>query len=256
MKNSLSILLFSSIALCSVNADPWTYPLENLWPKCGGFYQSPIDVVFSEVVAIAFDALLFENIGPLYLIDLHNNGRYVTGHLVGPLSRPAVRIGNGPRYKFDHFRFHWRYNGAPSSENSFNGQHFYCEFHYVFINENYLDFDEASNHPDGLLIISVVCIIDELIDASLLTALVSAVQAIVNFDSYAYAVDVPLFDFIEDLLSPDSNHHYFKYRGSLTTPPCADADIILLKNPQHIRRYEYDFFLPLRDENNLPIYTN
>ncbi|XP_061390204.1 carbonic anhydrase 6-like, partial [Musca vetustissima] len=208
------------------------------------------------VVTVVFDALVFENTALLYLIELHNNGRYVTGHLVGPLSRPAVRIGSGPRYKFDHFRFHWRFNGAPSSENFINGHHYDGEFHYVFINENYLNFDEASNHPDGLLIISVLCIIDDSIDASLLTALVSAVEAIVGFDTYAYAVDVPLLDFILDLLSPDSSHAYFKYRGSLTTPPCSDADIILLKNPKHISRLEYELFLPLQDENHLPIYTN
>ncbi|XP_061387190.1 carbonic anhydrase 9-like, partial [Musca vetustissima] len=243
------------------SADPWTYPLENLWPttypKCGGLYQSPIDIVVDEVVVVKFDELVFENIEAAYLIQLHNNGRYITGRLLGPLPKPAVRIGNGPLYNLDHFRIHWRYNGAPSSENFINGQHHDCEFHYVFINENYLDFDEASNHPDGLLIISVQCIIDDtIIDVTLLSDLESALEKIVGFGTYSYAEEVPIFDFIEYLLLPYSAYTYFKYRSSLTTPPCADADIILLKQPRHIQKFEYELFLPLQDENGQPIYTN
>ncbi|XP_061395231.1 carbonic anhydrase 6-like, partial [Musca vetustissima] len=242
-------------------AVPWTYSSEILWPttypKCGDPYQSPIDVVVNEVVAVAFDEIS-HNIGLLYIIKLHNNGRYVTGHLeLGLLDTPTVRIGNGPQYKFDHFRFHWRKEGAPSSENSINGRHYDCEFHYVFINEKYVDFDEATNHDDGLLIISVLCVIDDsLKDKTFLTDILLEVEKIANFNTDAYTAKVPIFDFIKDLLKVDSSHAYFKYRGSLTTPPCAGADIILLKDPKHIQRVEYDAFLPLEDENNKPIYTN
>ncbi|XP_042241758.1 carbonic anhydrase 7-like [Homarus americanus] len=136
----------------------WSYDDVKSWskvaPQCLGSKQSPVD--FTKVKEFTPAPFVFTNYG---LIDtmLENNGHSLNVKLFpDPSNRPAVSGGGLPgTYLLDAFHFHWGTTRDKGSEHLLHGCSFSGEMHFVHVKEEYGTVQEALKHPDGLAVIGV-----------------------------------------------------------------------------------------------------
>ncbi|XP_054854755.1 carbonic anhydrase 14 isoform X2 [Eublepharis macularius] len=185
------------------------------YPDCGWKAQSPINI---QTEAVHYDPSLppvepegYRSPGSEAL-TLKNNG-----HTVQMSLPQTMRLHGLPRvYSAVQLHFHWgstRHTGG--SEHRVDGQVFPAELHIVHFNsEKYANLSEAKHHADGLAVLGIFLEVG-------------------NVENPAYS---HIFDHLEDIehaeqeivlspfnvrdLLPAHLGHYFRYNGSLTTPPC------------------------------------
>ncbi|XP_034163142.2 carbonic anhydrase 14 [Pangasianodon hypophthalmus] len=204
-------------------AKEWTYAEDAgqsewpvLFPECGGSSQSPINVNTSktwyEPSLPELRLLGYEQYGH-EPFTLSNNGHTVEI----PLPSWMGLAGLPWQFSAVQLHLHWG-NGvsvATGSEHSIDEQSASAELHVVHYNsELYSNISEAKTQENGLAVLAV------LIEAGDETN-----QAYANILNYLgrirYAgqrVLIPAFD-VGTLLPRDLSC-YFRYTGSLTTPPC------------------------------------
>uniref|UniRef100_A0A8C9FUI9 Carbonic anhydrase n=1 Tax=Pavo cristatus TaxID=9049 RepID=A0A8C9FUI9_PAVCR len=190
----------------------------NTWPKkypfCGGVFQSPID--FHKDI-LQYDS----NLSPLEFIGynvsstdhftLTNNGHSVKMHL-----SPTMHIRNLPfEYTASQLHLHWgNRNKSEGSEHTVSGKHFAAEMHIVHYNsEKYPDIAAAMDKANGLAVLAILLEIGPFNP--------SYEKIFRHFRNVKYKdqmVHIPGFN-VQELL-PDSPDEYYRYEGSLTTPPC------------------------------------
>ncbi|XP_062847660.1 carbonic anhydrase 14 [Trichomycterus rosablanca] len=186
------------------------------FPECGGSSQSPVNVDSSHtwydpslplIQIMGYDQYGHEP------FTLFNNGHTV----VMPL--PSwMGIGGLPwQFSAVQLHLHWGNGVAVSigSEHTIDEQSSSAELHIVHYNsELYYNMSEAKTHENGLAVLAV------LVEAGEDTN-----QAYANIINYlgrirhaGQSVFIPAFD-VRTLIPADLSR-YFRYSGSLTTPPC------------------------------------
>ncbi|XP_005861147.1 PREDICTED: carbonic anhydrase 12 [Myotis brandtii] len=214
----------------------WTYigPAgEKSWPKnypsCGGLMQSPIDL-HSDI--LQYDASLVPlefqgyNVSANEQLTLTNNG-----HSVKLKLPPGMHIQGLPsRYSATQLHLHWGDQNDPhGSEHTVGGKHFAAELHIVHYNSDlYPNASIASNESDGLAVLAV------LIEMGSFNPSYDKIFSHLQHVKYkGQEVHIPGFS-IEELL-PERPAEYYRYRGSLTTPPCNPTVLwTVFRNPVHI----------------------
>ncbi|NXS99244.1 CAH12 anhydrase, partial [Jacana jacana] len=191
---------------------------EKAWPKnyhfCGAVFQSPID--FHKDI-LQYDS----NLLPLELIgyNVPSNQQFTlinNGHSVKMYLLPTMHIRNLPfEYTASQLHLHWgNRNKSEGSEHTISGKHFAAELHIVHYNsEKYPDITAAMDKPDGLAVLAILLEIGPFNP--------SYEKIFRHFQKVKYkdqTVPVPGFD-VRELL-PDTLDEYYRYAGSLTTPPC------------------------------------
>ncbi|NXS67222.1 CAH12 anhydrase, partial [Pandion haliaetus] len=188
---------------------------EKAWPKkypfCGGVFQSPIDF-HKDILQYDSNLLPLEFIGynvpSTDKFTLTNNGHSVKMYL-----SPTMCIRNLPfEYTASQLHLHWgNKNKSEGSEHTVSGKHFAAELHIVHYNsEKYPDITAAMDKADGLAVLAV------LLEVGCRTIFFCSFRTC--FQSSNQMVQVPGFN-IRELL-PDRLDEYYRYEGSLTTPPC------------------------------------
>ncbi|XP_070277477.1 carbonic anhydrase 12 isoform X1 [Myotis yumanensis] len=219
-----------------LNGFDWTYigPAgEKSWPKnypsCGGLMQSPIDL-HSDI--LQYDASLVPlefqgyNVSANEQLTLTNNG-----HSVKLKLPPGMHIQGLPsRYSATQLHLHWGDQNDPhGSEHTVGGKHFAAELHIVHYNSDlYPNASIASNESDGLAVLAV------LIEMGSFNPSYDKIFSHLQHVKYkGQEVHIPGFS-IEELL-PERPAEYYRYRGSLTTPPCNPTVLwTVFRNPVHI----------------------
>ncbi|KAM3918698.1 carbonic anhydrase 14 [Leptodactylus fuscus] len=200
----------------------WTYTGDHgqehwaeTYPDCGGNAQSPINIRTTDV---SYDGTL-PPIRPVGYsapggapFTLSNNG-----HTVKLSLPPSMHLHGLPNnFTAVQLHLHWGSVIKPEgSEHKIDGKISPAELHIVHYNsDKYSDINEAKDKPSGLAVLGI------LIETG--SEENGAYGNIINqLDKVTYAdqsVSIPPFN-IEDLL-PDGLDQYFRYGGSLTTPPC------------------------------------
>ncbi|XP_056331588.1 carbonic anhydrase 14 [Danio aesculapii] len=211
---------------CSGSATKWTYAGAvgqpewiEFFPECGGFNQSPINVDTSQTLhdptLIPVQPMGYNQPGKRPFI-LSNNG-----HTVQMTLPHWMGVGGLPsHYSAVQLHLHWG-NGvgiATGSEHTINGQSTSAELHIVHYNtEVYANMSEAMMQKNGLAVLGILIETGEEVN--------QAYGSIFNYlGRIRYAgqkVAIPSFD-LQSLL-PDNLSQYFRYNGSLTTPPCHES---------------------------------
>uniref|UniRef100_A0A667YA94 Carbonic anhydrase n=1 Tax=Myripristis murdjan TaxID=586833 RepID=A0A667YA94_9TELE len=199
------------------------------WPKhypfCGGAFQSPIDIR-SEL--LRFDPTLQAievrnyNLSATEQLTLGNNGHSLQ------ISLPSkMHISNLPhRYTAAQLHFHWGSSNRPAgSEHMVNSRQFAAEMHVVHFNsDKYPNISMAVDKSDGLAVLGVLIEVRS-------CGWVKWLPIFINDQR----VQVPGFN-IRALL-PARLDEYYRYDGSLTTPPCYPSVLwTLFRNPVTISR--------------------
>lgn len=196
----------------------WGYHDQEAWRSayhdCSGKSQSPIDIETSKAI---YDRSL-----PLIKLE----GYDLTGHagltLVNnghtlKLSLPSsMRIVKGfdEIYLAAQLHFHWGTIEVPGSEHTIDNVHFPAEIHVVHYNSKYANISEAASKPDGLAVLGGFIGIG-LRENENYEKILSALTDVSIEESNTL---IPGFN-IRHLL-PNNLEKFYRYNGSLTTPPC------------------------------------
>ncbi|XP_071971045.1 carbonic anhydrase 14 isoform X2 [Engystomops pustulosus] len=200
------------------------------YPDCGGKSQSPINI---QTRAVSYDASL-PPIRPVGYstpggapFTLTNNG-----HTVKVSLPPSMRLHGLPNnFTAVQLHLHWGSTANPGgSEHQMDGKISPAELHIVHYNsDKYSNINVAKDKPTGLAVLGI------LIEAGGEDN--TAYGNIINYlDKVTYAdqsVSIPSFS-IKELL-PEGLDQYFRYGGSLTTPPCYESVVwTVFYNKVHI----------------------
>ncbi|XP_013860149.1 carbonic anhydrase 14 isoform X2 [Austrofundulus limnaeus] len=219
----LILLVSRRTAADSAEEITWTYSglvgqsdWSQYFPECGGSSQSPVDVTTTQT---KYDPSLVP-VTPLGYsqhgnqpFTLHNNGHTVVIEL------PDWMGLQGLRWLFTAVQLHLHWgNGGPGhggSEHTINGRSADAELHVVHYNsELYPNMSAAMTQRDGLAVLGILIETGEETNP--------AFNNIINYMSRVRHADqktfIPAFD-VQSLL-PKSLGRYYRYNGSLTTPPC------------------------------------
>lgn len=210
------------IAQSAVAGASWTYTGDHgqkhwaeSYPDCGGTFQSPINIKSADV---SYDGTLPPIRPEGYSTQggapftLTNNG-----HTVKLSLPPSMRLHGLPNnFTAVQLHLHWGNVSNPEgSEHQLDGKIYPGELHVVHYNaDKFPDINEAKSKPNGLAVLGILIETGGEDNA--------AYGNIINYlDKITYAdqsVAIPSFS-IEELL-PEGLDQYFRYGGSLTTPPC------------------------------------
>ncbi|KAI4872091.1 hypothetical protein NFI96_008993 [Prochilodus magdalenae] len=217
----IHLLLFLIALPVSSRGGKWGYNGahgEHHWPKhfpyCGGAFQSPINFQ-TELQRYDPDLppvqLQNYNLSSNEQLTLSNNGHSVMLSL-----SPRMYLSGLPhRYTAAQLHFHWgSTNVLAGSEHTVNGKQFAAEMHVVHFNSGkYPNISMALDKSDGLAVLGVFIEVGEFNPA--FEHFLKYVDGIKYKDQ---KVQVSAFN-IRELL-PAHLDEYYRYDGSLTTPPC------------------------------------
>nr|XP_042907488.1 putative carbonic anhydrase 3 isoform X2 [Parasteatoda tepidariorum] len=201
----------------------WMYteetPGQNEWDiiykTCSSNYQSPVDIdtdttFKSERIKcirfINFDFLLREP-------RLLNNGRTVEIKCSNKRSFAIKEGGLDDTFLFRQLHFHWGISDSDGSEHRINGIQFPLETHLVF--------ESLKNTTNGGKTLAVLAIFFKISAEKnvILDPIFRTLTKIRNVED-----EEPILSKLRlrDLL-PRNTKKYFRYEGSLTTPPCTEG---------------------------------
>ncbi|NXT17490.1 CAH14 anhydrase, partial [Syrrhaptes paradoxus] len=184
-------------------------------PACGGRAQSPIDIrtrwVQPDPSLPPVRPVGYQRPGtPAF--TLANNGH--TAVLALP---PSLRLQGLPRsFAAAQLHFHWGRPGrAAGAEHLLDGRRAPAEVHMVHYDaERYANASEAQHHAGGLAVLGILLEVG----ADPHPAYDNILSHLGSIRYAGQSTAVPSFS-VQDLLPPRLDL-YYRYNGSLTTPPC------------------------------------
>ncbi|BFZ18529.1 hypothetical protein BsWGS_21568 [Bradybaena similaris] len=240
-----------------------------VFPKCGKSLQSPIDLSGYSVRP--------QRINPMYIrcadgaqttpVRIKNDGASVS---VKPTTSNVIIDGGSLPGQFvvTNVHFHWSNNDMTGSEHKLAGRYYPMEMHVVTFNRKYRNMQEASGADDGIHVIAVLYEISKHSNVGL-SFCTSKLDSVVEIGSEVDGGGVDVTSIL-----PAANVPMFRYRGSLTTPPCTENIIwSVYASPQvisvdQLRKFQrlkmgtksHSFvgpnIRPIQPVNNRVIFTN
>ncbi|XP_071093104.1 carbonic anhydrase 2-like [Haliotis cracherodii] len=242
------------------------------YPECGGFSQSPVDVDTSLVMLDSslthFNLTQLSKTNNVTMLLENVQGHTVEVHLSGE----EINVEGGgldTSYGVKQFHFHWGAKDERGSEHTINGRHFPMEMHIVMYSHKYSNFDNALTKRKGLSVLGFFFRVGKT-NANFDKLLNYFDQIEHSEDTYS----IPTFPIMT--LLPEDFHGFYRYEGSLTTPPCSETVLWTLftetievaeeqlEKFRHIKRthigerdqYVTDVFRPLQPRNSRVVTTN
>uniref|UniRef100_H2TB96 Carbonic anhydrase 6 n=1 Tax=Takifugu rubripes TaxID=31033 RepID=H2TB96_TAKRU len=221
--------LFFCVVSAGVHLDGihWTYTegaLDQMhwptkYPACGGKQQSPIDIQRRNV-RFNPDMLQLKLSG--YNAQRGDFLMTNNGHTVQIDLPPTMMITEGLPGKYTAVQMHLHWGGwdleASGAEHTIDGIRYMAELHVVHYNsDKYKSFIEARDKPDGLAVLAFFYD-DGHFENTYYSDFIS------NLGKIKYAgqsMNISSLDMRSML--PENLNHFFRYQGSLTTPPCYES---------------------------------
>nr|WP_086937586.1 carbonic anhydrase family protein [Thaumasiovibrio occultus] len=209
------------------HAAEWGYGEENGPDHWGHFAevcasgknQSPVDI--QNAAASDLDDLELSYHGQV--VDILNNGHTLQGGVEGH----NVLTIDDTEFELKQFHFH------TPSENLINNQSYPLEAHFVHADQN-----------GNLAVVAVMYEVDDKNNqvAQLSQSLPTAGETTALDQPFAVKSMLPEFD------------GYYRFSGSLTTPPCSEGvRWLVLNNSQHLSQEQADALHQVMGDNNRPV---
>lgn len=186
---------------------------------CGGSSQSPINIPGAS--SLVYDEGLSQftlngfGTSSSSTYQLKNNGHSVQLTIGGNVNVTGGKLPN--TFKTAQLHFHWGQTSATGSEHTLNGNAYPLELHIVNYNSKYPGLAVAADKSDGLAVLGFWFRISET-DNPNYNTLLSQFDNVMLKDKMANVSGINL----QNLLPSDLSH-YYRYQGSLTTPPCFES---------------------------------
>uniref|UniRef100_A0A673ACI9 protein-tyrosine-phosphatase n=1 Tax=Sphaeramia orbicularis TaxID=375764 RepID=A0A673ACI9_9TELE len=200
-----------------------------LYPECAANNQSPVDITDEQaVVSEEYQELVLEkfNAESSNQTTMKNTGKTVAVFLKDDY---FVRGAGLPgRFKAEKMEFHWgQSDGSAGSEHSVNGRRFPVEMQIYLYNSD--DFDSLSAAIKERRIIAAMTIFFE-VNNPAVDPIIQGLKGVVHHEK-----ETNLKSFILRDLLPSSVDSYYRYTGSLTTPPCSKVvEWIIFSRPVYV----------------------
>ncbi|OWF40985.1 carbonic anhydrase-like [Mizuhopecten yessoensis] len=224
---NICLLLFGLLTISSASdwhygshdaqADPsgWAHVTNSV---CNGQYQSPIDVpsVMKQDYSVISNFRLqgFGNTNQ-YTTTIKNNGHTLQVDIAGDLIVSGGGLP-GSSFKMAQLHFHWGHDNSDGSEHTYNGRPYPMEMHIVNYNQKYSSIQEAIDKDDGLAVLGF-WVTHTTTDNSAFAPITNAIGNV----TYK-GTNNPLTLNVGAML-PKNMNRFFRYKGSLTTPPCFES---------------------------------
>ncbi|XP_070571841.1 carbonic anhydrase 9-like [Ptychodera flava] len=223
--------------------------------RCNGHFQSPINLLAAEAKSQCLGEIELDGFGDEppegATMTLTNTGHYVKIKLTG--NYLVTGGGLGSVYKSDQFHFHWGMKDSRGSEHYLEGSPYPAEMHIVtYDTARFSSEAEAVGKDRGLAVLGFfVELVDE--DNPAFEPLLTPFENI-ELEGDAVQLDEPFS--IESVL-PEDRSKFFRYMGSLTTPPCAEGVVWTnFKNTVKMSASQLQRFRDLKDELDLNMQDN
>jgi len=185
---------------------------------CDAKSQSPIDIKPG-------DATVNEDLGKFEKsqfastptsMKLQNNGHSIKVGLGDGYTLPD-RMGGLPGiFQAAQFHFHW--GQETGSEHTLDGKQYFGEMHIVHINSIFnMTASNALGQPSGLAVLGFFVTADAAEDNAAFASIVDKLSEVPNKDDATDLAPFPVGN-----LMPANIDNFFRYNGSLTTPPCSE----------------------------------
>ncbi|XP_041349555.1 carbonic anhydrase 7-like [Gigantopelta aegis] len=205
----------------------WAYSDSDLGPEhwyevyrdCEGRGQSPIEVNSSQVVpgddVADFNLSELKNTNGVSMVIANIGGHTVEIRVTGS---PIYITGGGMegRYRLEQFHFHWGLKAERGSEHIIDGRNFPMEMHIVLYNDKYANFSSALHKEKGLAVLAFFYKVGQVNKGM--------------FQILGHFMDIKFKDTSKSIaafpvasLLPKKYNSWFRYDGSLTTPPCSET---------------------------------
>ncbi|XP_069135689.1 carbonic anhydrase 2-like isoform X2 [Argopecten irradians] len=241
------------ILFCSHLVDPISAGVGNEWdyggdigpdhwhksyPQCAGNRQSPVDI---ETKLVVYD----ENLKGMQLdgynsvmavnMSLTNNGHTVQVDLMG--KSLTIQGGGLPGvYKAAQFHFHWGAVDKRGSEHYLDDNNFPMEMHIVHYHNQYSDIKQAMDKSNGLAVLGFFFKVG--LHNVHFDDILSHFSEITHKDDHVNIPTIPLRQLMANNLDL-----YYRYEGSLTTPPCYETVIwTVFRTPIEVSEYQLEQF--------------
>ncbi|XP_059712689.1 receptor-type tyrosine-protein phosphatase gamma isoform X2 [Haemorhous mexicanus] len=208
--------------------------------KCRGSHQSPIDIVDhlahvgDEYQELQLDGFDNESSNKTWMKN--------TGKTVAILLKDDYFVsgaGLPGRFKAEKVEFHWgQSNGSDGSEHSINGKRFPVEMQIYFYNPD--DFDSFGTAVLENRVVGAMAVFFQVSqrDNSALDPIIHGLKGVVHHEKETF-----LDPFVLRELLPTSLGSYYRYTGSLTTPPCSEiVEWIVFRKPVPISYHQLEAF--------------
>uniref|UniRef100_A0A6G1R1R3 Receptor-type tyrosine-protein phosphatase gamma n=1 Tax=Hypotaenidia okinawae TaxID=2861861 RepID=A0A6G1R1R3_9GRUI len=208
--------------------------------KCRGSHQSPIDIVDhqarvgDEYQELQLDGFDNESSNKTWMKN--------TGKTVAILLKDDYFVsgaGLPGRFKAEKVEFHWgQSNGSAGSEHSINGKRFPVEMQIYFYNPD--DFDSFGSAVLENRVIGAMAVFFQVSqrDNPALDPIIHGLKGVVHHEKETF-----LDPFVLRELLPTSLGSYYRYAGSLTTPPCSEiVEWIVFRKPVPISYHQLEAF--------------
>lgn len=185
----------------------WHYELPHCWGRyycaCNGLHQSPIDISTADLANVGEDNFIHvSSYHPVLGVSVRNNGHNLQITATGQLG--YVSIGN-------HHYFANQFHVHMPSEHSIDGRQSFAELHIVHQKQHSINYD-------NLLVVAILFDIGEE-DNPLLEQMHLSDGPPEEGESASVEDPVNLML----ALGPALHQPFYRYNGSLTTPPCTES---------------------------------
>ncbi|CAF0744893.1 unnamed protein product [Rotaria sp. Silwood1] len=244
------LLLFIPIIVESKGA--WSYENLKQWVRgnryCAGNLQSPINLQFDiSHYDRRLKQMYLEERYPREPAELINNGHTAQLNMKNHFVLKNV-APESEDYKVEQIHFHWghSHDNNNGSEHLHEGKSYPLEMHMVTYSSLYSNIRDAMPNTRSLAVVGVFF---ELSDEPnpLLEPLVDALQHVRGQHQKTIVSDA--FS-VKALIGEERMSRYYRYDGSLTTPPCYESVIwSVLVDPLKLSFQQLHAFRYLHDDN-------
>ncbi|KAL4224200.1 Eukaryotic-type carbonic anhydrase [Mactra antiquata] len=247
------IILLSIILLYNFVDCEWSYSGDSgpnfwslLYPECSKAQQSPVEINHEEAEPnhdlSGFRFHGYDDVSNLHNLTVWNDGYTVTVRVHGDL-----KISNGGLdglYALQHFHFHWGNTDRVGSEHFLDGVSYPLEMHLVHKTVRHAKISAALTDPTGLAVLGVFAKIGK--PHPFFQAIIDNLR-LLDIGDYANVRPFPL-----KKLLPSDYETYYRYNGSLTTPPCSESVVwTVFREPIEISEYQMNQLRSLSSISNI-----
>nr|XP_023649707.1 receptor-type tyrosine-protein phosphatase gamma [Paramormyrops kingsleyae] len=203
-------------------------------PECREKNQSPIDIIDQ-------DAKVSKEYQELTLESSNKTSMKNTGKTVAILLKDDYFVkgaGLPGRFKVEKVEFHWGQNGSSGSEHSINSRRFPVEMQiYMYNSDDFESINMAIKERRTIAAMTVFFQVG-LNDNPAVDPIIHGLKGVVHHEK-----ETSLEPFILRDLLPSSLGSYYRYTGSLTTPPCSKVvEWIVFSQPVYLSHQQLEAF--------------
>ncbi|XP_046351465.2 uncharacterized protein LOC124131963 isoform X2 [Haliotis rufescens] len=202
-----------------------------LYPTCSGTRQSPVNIQDRNIIYQELPPFRFNNFdGSRTAFRLTNNGHTASISIFGNMSVEGGGLDG--QYNTAELHFHWGSSNNLGSEHSINGRKYPLEMHIVSYATKYGSLSNAMRFRDGLAVLGTF--FDVTRENPYFRPIEDGLIRAKYAGNYTDLLSVNLLGLI-----PADTSRYYRYYGSLTTPPCHQSVMwTLFEDVQYISPYQ------------------